>query len=60
MMNENGGLCPDGEELHKEYMLFRKRVNDGWVFDRPMMIAVWAKFISHAKGCEQCGVEKDE
>ena len=59
-MDANNGRCPEGEELHKEFMLFRNRVDDGWKFDRPMMIATWAKFTDHAKGCKQCGVEKEE
>ena len=60
IMNDNNGRCPDGQDLHKEFMLFRNRVNDGWKFDRPQMISAWTKFKAHADGCKQCGIEKEE
>ena len=59
-MNKNNGRCPKGDELHKEYMLFRSRVDEGWVFERPGLIAAWAKLADHVKDCEQCGVKKEE
>ncbi len=58
-MNDNNGRCPEGDELHKQYMLFKSRVDEGWVLDRLKMIAAWRKFTVHAKGCDQCGVEKE-